>query len=51
MEEWIINILDKSVTTGLLVFIVYRVFNNMSAELTKISESLTKLVERLDKNE
>lgn len=51
MEEWIINILDKSVTTGLLVFIVYRVFNNMGIELTKISESLTKLVERLDNNE
>lgn len=51
MEEWIINILDKSVTTGLLAFIVYRVFNNMSTELNKISETLTKLVERLDNNE
>lgn len=51
MEEWIIDILDKSVITGLLVFIVYRVFNNMSTELNKISESLTKLVERLDNNE
>lgn len=51
MEEWIINILDKSVTTGLLVFIVYRVFNNMITELNKISESLTKLVERLNNNE
>jgi hypothetical protein len=51
MEEWIINILDKSVTTGLLVFIVYRVFNNMTTELNKISDSLTKLVERLNNNE
>lgn len=51
MEEWIINILDKSVTTGLLVFIIHRVFNNMSTELNKISESLTKLVERLKNNE
>lgn len=51
MEEWVINILDKSVTTGLLVFIVYRVFNNMSTELAKISETLTKLVERLANNE
>ena len=48
MEEMILNILDKSVTTGLLVFVIYKVFNNMSDKLNQISDALTKLVERLD---
>lgn len=48
MEDIILNILDKSVTTGLLVFVVYRVFNNMTEKISQISEALAKLIERLD---
>lgn len=48
MEDIILNIIDKSVTTGLLVFVVYRVFNNMTEKISQISDALTKLLERLD---
>lgn len=48
MEEIIFNIVDKSVTTGLLVFVIYKVFNSMADKLNTISESLTKLIERID---
>lgn len=48
MEDIIFNIIDKSVTTGLLVFIVYKVFNSMAERLNQISDALTKLLERID---